>query len=57
MPKPEILNAKIAQITSTYARYKPVSYFLNVTPSADIPKGGYLQVSMPLTVRLPLGVH
>lgn len=57
MPKPNYLNATIANISSTVASYKPVTYFFTVTPMQSIPQGGYLQVWMPRSVRLPLGVN
>jgi hypothetical protein len=37
MPKPDILNAAIASISSTVASYKPVTYFFTVTPMQSIP--------------------
>jgi hypothetical protein len=57
MPKPITLNAAILNISSTNASYKPVTYFFTVTPTQSIPQGGYLQVWMPRSIRLPLGVN
>ena len=57
LPRADILNAGITKLSSTLASYKPTSYFFTVTPQRPIPQGGYLQVWMPFTIRLPLGVN